>query len=96
MAERNAPRIAAALKAGGGAAAVGWKVRVYWPDEEEWFYGTVAKFDAGSGRHSVKYEVGGKAWVYTEDSGESPTASTRFGFFFLFSLSPPPPMTACT
>lgn len=55
-AEKNAPRIAAALRAGGGAAAVGWKVRVYWPDEGEWFHGTVAGFDAASGRHSVKYE----------------------------------------
>jgi hypothetical protein len=53
MAEKNAPKVAAALKAKGGAAAVGWKVRVFWPDEDEWFHGVVAGFDAGSGRHSV-------------------------------------------
>lgn len=56
LAERNAPRVVAALKARGGAAAVGWKVRVYWPDEEAWFHGTITAFDAGSGRHSVKYD----------------------------------------
>jgi hypothetical protein len=31
---------------------------VWWPEEEAWFHGTVAKFDASSGRHGIEYEDG--------------------------------------
>ena len=57
-AEKNRERVAAALRARGGAAAVGWKVRVHWPAEEAWFYGEVTGFDAATGRHRVSYEDG--------------------------------------
>ena len=57
-AEKNRPRVAAALRAGGGVAAVGWKVRVHWPAEKAWFYGEVTGFDASTGRHRVSYEDG--------------------------------------
>ena len=46
------------MRAGGGVAAVGWKVRVHWPAEKAWFYGEVTGFDASTGRHRVSYEDG--------------------------------------
>jgi len=57
-AEKNEERVAAAVKARGGAALVGWKVRVFWPAEKAWFYGVVEAFDAQTGKHSVVYEDG--------------------------------------
>lgn len=39
-------------------AAVGRRVRVYWPDEDAWFCGQVTRFDARTGWHSVLYDDG--------------------------------------
>ncbi len=63
-AEKNAARVAEALRAGGGAAVVGWRVRVRWPEDRSagvhaaWFRGYVAGFNASTGRHRIEYEDG--------------------------------------
>lgn len=58
IAEKNAGRVAEALRAGGGGAVVGWRVRVWWPEDASWFHGVVAGFDASTGRHRIEYEDG--------------------------------------
>lgn len=35
--------------------AVGREVRVYWPDEDAWFLGSVTSFDPVTARHEVPY-----------------------------------------
>jgi hypothetical protein len=57
-AEKNVERVKELLRQGGGAAVVGWKVRVWWPLENEWFHGTVTKFEQGGAKHLVEYEDG--------------------------------------
>jgi hypothetical protein len=39
-------------------AAKGRRVRVYWPDDDAWFTGTVRRFDPRSGLHTVCYDDG--------------------------------------
>lgn len=58
IAEKNVERVAEALRAGGGGAVVGWRVRVWWPEDASWFHGVVAGFDASTGRHRIEYEDG--------------------------------------
>lgn len=58
IAEKNAARVAEALRAGGGGAVVGWRVRVWWPEDAAWFRGVVAGFNASTGRHRIEYEDG--------------------------------------
>ena len=33
--------------------AVGRLIRVFWPDEDAWFLGTVAAYDSTTGKHEV-------------------------------------------
>ena len=49
VAAASAPAAAGAL----GAAAVGRRLRVWWPGEAAWFPGAVRGFDTFSGRHFV-------------------------------------------
>jgi len=58
IAEKNAGKVAEALRAHGGGAVVGWRVRVWWPEDATWFHGVVAGFDASTGRHRIEYEDG--------------------------------------
>jgi hypothetical protein len=49
-------------------ALVNCRVKVYWPLEEDWFEGVLAKFnprhsDGGNGRHKVVYEDGDHEWL---------------------------------
>ena len=39
-------------------AAVGRRLRVYWPEEQAWFCGMVTRFDVPTGRHHVSYDDG--------------------------------------
>ena len=39
-------------------AANGRRVRVYWPDDDAWFTGTVRRFDPRTGLHTVCYDDG--------------------------------------
>lgn len=41
-----------------GAAAVGWRVAVYWPADMAFYSGEIAGYDAASGRHDVAYDDG--------------------------------------
>jgi len=45
------------LPVAGDVVSIGTKVRVYWPDNEEWFYGTVVDNHtmSGDGTHHIKY-----------------------------------------
>jgi len=38
--------------------AVGRRLRVYWPDEGDWFFGEVVGYDAEAGLHTVHYDDG--------------------------------------
>ena len=37
---------------------VGRRLEVFWPDDDEWFAGTVTKYDPGSQKHFVDYDDG--------------------------------------
>ncbi|KAL0042492.1 hypothetical protein WJX79_001550 [Trebouxia sp. C0005] len=39
-------------------ALVGRKLRVYWPEDDGWFLGTVAHYNAQTGQHRVEYDDG--------------------------------------
>lgn len=41
-----------------GASAVGARVSVWWPLDEEWYMGTVTAFDPLRQRHTVCYDDG--------------------------------------
>ncbi|KAL3130595.1 hypothetical protein ABBQ38_008399 [Trebouxia sp. C0009 RCD-2024] len=41
-------------------ALVGRKLRVYWPDDDGWYLGTVAHFDPRTAQHKVAYDDGDK------------------------------------
>ena len=49
MAGDNIPR---------GKASVGWRVGVYWKDDQKFYYGEVVSFDPSSGRSTVVYTDG--------------------------------------
>ncbi|DBA66045.1 TPA: hypothetical protein ACH3X2_003050 [Trebouxia sp. C0005] len=49
--------IAAAVKLS-PEALVGRKLRVYWPEDDGWFLGTVAHYSAQTGQHRVEYDDG--------------------------------------
>ena len=41
------------------ASLVGRRVRVYWPEDDAFYPGTVTKYDArGAGKHHVRYDDG--------------------------------------
>ena len=56
--ETNSETVRDVLKRSGGSGLVGWKLRVFWPSERHWFYGTVRAFDPYSGKHDIEYEDG--------------------------------------
>lgn len=58
LSKTNQPIVSEALQLKGGAGVVGWRVRVWWPDEHVWFYGTVRSFHSDEGKHLVEYEDG--------------------------------------
>lgn len=49
-------RIKVALKLA-PAALIGRKLRVYWPEDDGWFLGTVVQYDAHMGQHKVYPEA---------------------------------------
>lgn len=46
---------AASARRGRGANAVGARVRVAWPEDEDWYEAVVRAFSAATGRHNVWY-----------------------------------------
>ncbi len=48
-------------------AAVGRRLRVFWPDEGEWYCGEVTRFDARTGWHSVFYDDGDREQLVLAD-----------------------------
>ena len=44
-----------------GRAAVGWRIGVYWKDDQKFYYGEVVSFDASTGRSVVVYTDGAHA-----------------------------------
>ena len=49
-------RIKVALKLA-PEALIGRKLRVYWPEDDGWFLGTVVQYDAHMGQHKVYLEA---------------------------------------
>jgi hypothetical protein len=47
-----------------GPAAIGKRVRVYWPDDNAWFTGVVRRFDPRTGMHSVWYDDGDREQLF--------------------------------
>lgn len=45
---------------------MGRRVRVFWPQEREWFQGKIAAFD-GKASHHVEYNDGDKEWLNLAD-----------------------------
>ena len=41
-----------------GAQAVDRRVKVYWPEENDWFTGIVSKHDPSTDKHTVTYDDG--------------------------------------
>ena len=54
-------------------AAVGRRLRVYWPDEGDWFFGIVASYESSTGFHTVHYDDGD-----IEAISLAPAAGERF------------------
>jgi hypothetical protein len=52
---------------------VGRRLRVYWPDEGDWFFGEVTGYDGKTGRHNVSYDDGD-----VENLSLSASAGERF------------------
>ena len=62
-----APEVAAEPADPEGAAAVGWKVGVWWEADACFYYGVVQAFDAAAGAHEVLYDDGVTEQVRFED-----------------------------
>jgi hypothetical protein len=45
---------------------VGRRIKVFWPQEREWFKGRIAAFD-GKSNHHVEYIDGDKEWLHLAD-----------------------------
>ena len=41
-----------------GKAAVGRRIEVFWPEDDTWYGGRVAAFNATSGEHKIRYDDG--------------------------------------
>lgn len=41
-----------------GAAAEGWRLAVYWPEDQAFYHGRVADYNAITGLHRVHYDDG--------------------------------------
>lgn len=46
-----------------GKELVGNRVKVYWPDDKEWYFGEVIDFSRDDGKHTVHYADGDKERV---------------------------------
>ena len=46
-----------------GAAAVGWRVGIWWDDDGCFYHGRVTSHDARKGLHEVSYDDGTVEWV---------------------------------
>lgn len=79
----------------GSQAAVGRRVRVYWPDDDAWFTGVVKRFDPRTGMHAVWYDDGDREhlvlaaeqfeWVSDTSAGTAP--SPRMASFHRLAAS---------
>ena len=41
-----------------GMSAIGKRIKVYWPEEQQWFRGLVRSYDDASGKHTIHYDDG--------------------------------------
>jgi hypothetical protein len=49
--------------------AIGWKVCVYWKDDQRFYDGIIRDFDAATGKHRVSGDGGGGAWYASGGGG---------------------------
>ncbi|KAF0695149.1 Aste57867_14046 [Aphanomyces stellatus] len=61
-----------------GQDAVGWRVRVFWEDEECWFDGVVTEYTEGKG-YFVIYDDGDEKWQETNDIESMEFVSNTIG-----------------
>ncbi|KAK9827616.1 hypothetical protein WJX81_006673 [Elliptochloris bilobata] len=47
----------------GGDAAIGWRIGVWWRDDQCFYYGCVDAYDAGAGKHLVHYDDDVREWL---------------------------------
>ena len=47
-----------ALGASDGPEAIGRRIEVFWPEDDTWYGGRVAEFNATSGEHKIRYDDG--------------------------------------
>ena len=52
------PRRCLALGAPDGPEAIGRRIEVFWPEDDTWYGGRVAEFNATSGEHKIRYDDG--------------------------------------
>lgn len=72
---------------GFGAEVVGRRVSIFWPEDDEYYSGTVSGFNGQDGKHSVLYDDGeeervmlaNETWRWEEGEGPAaaPAASTK-------------------
>ncbi|KAF3784024.1 DNA mismatch repair protein [Nymphaea thermarum] len=41
-----------------GEGVVGWRIRVFWPLDDQWYEGHVKSFNASTGKHLIQYDDG--------------------------------------
>ena len=41
-----------------GKAALGWRIGVYWKDDQKFYNGEVESFETATGRHVILYDDG--------------------------------------
>jgi len=55
---------------------IGKKVRVFWPVDNQWYIGTVRKFDANTGEHLLQYDDNDTEWVQIGENNTTAPPST--------------------
>lgn len=45
---------------GGGEKIVGERIKIFWRDDDKWYFGKVAAFSRSDGKHTIQYDDGDK------------------------------------
>jgi hypothetical protein len=58
-----------------GSALLSKRIKIWWENDQEWYSGTVEKFDSQSGKHTIAYDDGEKELLDLEEEKVSPFIS---------------------
>lgn len=58
-----------------GSALLSKRIKIWWENDQEWYSGTVEKFDSQSGKHTIAYDDGEKELLDLEEEKVSPSSS---------------------